>query len=911
MPAQRDEKKAVKVAGRWYPLFGVVEISQLGIFVRKFTVGDATADSDDYQSSLILTNFSGGIGIEDSDEGADTTRYWWGINDSRSPNMLTLPPLVTATKPAAASGTCYPVGVIGTQFYAAFDDDLYGWKSDNSGWHTTANDIVEPPVGKSILFDGRVFIPQGSSGHTYCTEMTANTGTLTDAQEADPKAQSFAIWNNNLYAIATDGVLWKLTQGADPATDWHEVENSAGVALTLHTGETPKTLVTYFDRQGSPTLWLITDRSAYMYYESAVEWRQSTIQFPPHPDFGRAAKVWRTGEDLWITAASDVVRQTTGNAIVPLGSGISRDQGVPKEFRGTIKDLEPEISTLYALMGGTLEVQTTIGYQAKWGTAGSGNTNFTNPGQVAIDASGNIYIADNGNSRIKKHQADGTYTSSITSGLGATTGVAVDASGNIYVVDSGNTRIKKFNSAFTQQWSVVNVGNTSGETYAGHIATDGTYVYASVINTLNSQHYIVRTLASTGSSVGIGVSVIGSSGTGDGQFNTPVGVATDGTYLYVVDQGNDRVQKFTTAGVFVTTWGSSGTGNGQFQTPVGVAINPVNGNVLVTDSGRDDVQEFTNTGVFVRKFAASGSGNGFVSDPTGIVVTADGASVYVAEQGNDRVQQFDYDTATAATNAYPSLLGWNGVGWHPFWAGTDTSDVPTWATVSATLDHYRLWWGMDDGNAYYLDLRRTFHNPRQGYLAGVDRFAETGYLLTSKFDASMLGFDKVASHVTVFADNATTDETITIEYSIDEGGWEPLGSVTTTGHTHISFGAAGRVFNTIQFRVTLARGSTVTNTPVLKALTLLFVKIPQNARSMIFTIVPSAADLGSYGNRTGQKMFTELDDLNDSREFFDVQYRGVTYEHCRIAGIRGHDNTADDGGQRTISIIGLPVGNAA
>lgn len=904
MPAERDEKKAVKIAGRWYPLFGTVDISQLGIFVRKFTVGDATADSDDYQSSLILTNFSGGIGIEDSDEGADTTRYWWGVIDSRSPNMLTLPPLVTATKPGAASGTCYPVGVIGTQFYAVFDDDLYGWKSDNTGWHTTANDIVEPPVGKSLLFDGRVFIPQGISGHTYCTETTAATGTLTDAQEADPKAQSFAIWNNNLYAIATDGVLWKLTQGADPASDWHEVENSAGFALTLHTGETPKTLVTYFDRQGAPTLWLVTDRSAYMFYESAVEWRQSNIQFPPHPDFGRAAKVWRTGEDLWITAASDVVRQTTGNAIVPLGSGISRDQGVPAEFRGTIKDLEPEISTLYALMGGTLEVQINIGYELKFGTNGSGTTNFANPAQISLDPSGNIYIADNGNSRIKKHTSTGTYTSSITSGLGAVTGVSVDSSSNIYVIDDGNNLIKKFNSSFTLQWSTINLAATN-EFVEGHITTDDTYVYAPIRH-ISGDCYIVKALASDGSYV----THWGSSGAGDGQFTAPVGIATDGTYVYVVDQGNDRVQKFTTSGVLVTKWGSSGTGNGQFQTPVGIAINSDNGNVLVTDSGRDDVQEFTGNGAFVRKFSASGSGDGFVNDPTGIVVTADGTGIYVADTGNDRIQRFDYDTTTAQLNAYPSIMGWNGVGWHPMWAADSFDYIPTWAAVSAPTSHYRLWWGMDDGNAYYLDLRRTFHNPRQGYLAGVDRFAESGYLLTSKFDASMLGFDKVASHVTVFADNATTDESITIEYSIDEGGWEPLGSVTSAGRTDISFGDAGRVFNAIQFRVTLARGSTVTNTPVLKALTLLFVKIPQNARSMIFTIVPSAKDTGSYGNRSGQTMFTELDDLNDSRAFFDVRYRGVTYAHCRIAGIRGHDNTADDGGQRTVSVIQLPVGVA-
>lgn len=902
MAAGRDTKKAVRINGAWYPLFGQVDISQLGIFVRKFTVGDATADSDDYQSSWILNNFSGGIGIEDSDEGADTTRFWFGIAASQSPNILTLPLLTTATKPSGASGTCYPVGVVGTQFYAAFGDDLYGWKSDNSDWHSTANNIVEPPVGKSLLFDGRMFIPQGANGHTYCTEATPGTGALTDAQKANPKAVSFATWNNNLYAIATDGVLWKLTQGADPAADWHEVENSAGDALTLHTGEIPKTLVTYFDRQGAPTLWLVTDRSAYMYYESAVEWRQSNIQFPPHPDFGRAAKTWRPGEDLWIAAASDVVRQTTGNAIVPLGSGISRDQGVPQQYRGVIKDLEPETSTLFALVGGVLETQTTVGYGSKFGSAGSGNTNFNNPQQIALDSSGNIYVADYGNDRIKKHDSSGAYVTELSdvSSAGGPTGVAVDSSGNIYYVmrNASIPRIKKCNSSFVDQWGedLQGVGNVSD--LGGYLAVSSSKLF----NTDPSNHKWFARNTSDGS----GVVSYGGSGTGDGQFTTPVGIATDGTHVYIVDQGNSRIQKFTTAGVFVAKWGSYGSSDGQFLTPVGIAVNPQTGTVLVADFARNDVQEFTASGVFLRRFASSGSGDGFVSGPTGIAVTADGASIYVADHGNDRIQRFAYSTTTSQLNAYPTLQGWNGTGWHGFWEGDSNAYIPTWAQVSATSTHYRLWWGMDDGYARYIDLRRTFHNPRQGFLAGVDRFAASGYLLTSKFDAGMMGFDKVASHVTIFADNASATETIGIEFSIDEGGWEPLGTVTSVGRTTLSFGAAGRAFNQIQFRISLARGSTVTATPILKALTLLFVKIPQNARSMVFTIQPSAGDIGSWG-RNGKAMFQELDDLNDSRAFFSVEYRGVTYDHCRIAGIRGHDNTADDGGQRVLSIIHLPV----
>src|SRR5207244_1331791 len=52
---------------------------------------------------------------------------------------------------------------------------------------------------------------------------------------------------------------------------------------------------------------------------------------------------------------------------------------------------------------------------------------------------------------------------------------------------------------------------------------------------------------------------------GDGQFNFPYGVATDGSgNVYVADDGNHRIQKFDASGTFLTAWGSDGSGNGQF-----------------------------------------------------------------------------------------------------------------------------------------------------------------------------------------------------------------------------------------------------------------------------------------------------------------------------------------------------------
>ena len=96
----------------------------------------------------------------------------------------------------------------------------------------------------------------------------------------------------------------------------------------------------------------------------------------------------------------------------------------------------------------------------------------------------------------------------------------------------------------------------------------------------------------------------GTYGTGDGEFNSPYGVATDGIHIYVTDTGNHRIQYFTMDGVYVGQWGSFGTGHSQFNNPKGICTDGMF--VYVVDSGNNRFQIFTMTGTFMATYGEYG-----------------------------------------------------------------------------------------------------------------------------------------------------------------------------------------------------------------------------------------------------------------------------------------------------------------
>ena len=288
-------------------------------------------------------------------------------------------------------------------------------------------------------------------------------------------------------------------------------------------------------------------------------------------------------------------------------------------------------------------------YVTQWGSAGTGDGQLSGPRGVAVDATGNVYVAESGNNRIQKFTSVGAYvtkwgsTGTGNGQFGNPTGVAVDSSGCVYVADYSNERIQKFTSAgtFVAKWGGSGHGDGQFSLPTGVAVDSSGYVYVADLGNNRIQKF---------TSVGAYVTKWGSTGTGDGQFNGPRSVAVDSSgYILVTETGNNRVQKFTSTGTFVAKWGSLGTGDGQFDFPTGVAADS-SGDVYVADWSNHRVQKFTSAGVFVTKWGSTGTGDGQFNFPMCVAVDSSD-DVYVSDYVNNRIQKFRVDSVFALSYA--------------------------------------------------------------------------------------------------------------------------------------------------------------------------------------------------------------------------------------------------------------------
>jgi len=272
---------------------------------------------------------------------------------------------------------------------------------------------------------------------------------------------------------------------------------------------------------------------------------------------------------------------------------------------------------------------------AVWGTKGSGPSQFLGPMGIDVGPEG-VYVTDQGNSRVQVFTENGDFVREIGKhgdAKGEFLSIArihVNGGGDLYVSED-NGRIQK----------IFEDGNV--RLYGGSGAGDGlfngacgiTVDYASgLIYVVDTKNCRVQKL----DQFGIFKGAFGTKGSGEGQFNSPTGIA--GTYgvFYVVDSGNSRIQEVSDDGAVRRVIGGPGDGAGELNEPMGVALD-LDGNVYVADTGHDRVVVFDSSGDFVTQWQVTGGSSAegrYVAD---IAVDGDG-NVYVIDTVQNYVQKF-------------------------------------------------------------------------------------------------------------------------------------------------------------------------------------------------------------------------------------------------------------------------------
>ena len=365
---------------------------------------------------------------------------------------------------------------------------------------------------------------------------------------------------------------------------------------------------------------------------------------------------------------------------------------------------------------GTISTVAGTGTRGYLGDGGAArNAWLDGPESVAVDAAGNLYIADTFNGRIRRVGTDGIITT--VAGVGSTgvysgdggpaknaavslpTDVAVDGAGNLYIADFGNSKIRVVTNGVIN--TVVGLGNsallTDGQA-AVNVRLEGP---TGVTVDRGGAIYFVEAGIGSGTGLALGdykvwkVSAAGVLTTlaGNGipnysgeavapaaaQLNAPSGVAVGANgVVYIADTLNQRVRAFTPGGPLTTLAGNGVAGfngevilprNALLNRPLGVAADAL-GNWYLADTANSRIREAQPGG---NLFTIAGNGNasyfgdgspatkGSVNQPEGVAVDLLG-NVYVADTLDHAVRKVTPDgvITTLAGNGNPGYSGDGG-----------------------------------------------------------------------------------------------------------------------------------------------------------------------------------------------------------------------------------------------------------
>lgn len=363
-------------------------------------------------------------------------------------------------------------------------------------------------------------------------------------------------------------------------------------------------------------------------------------------------------------------------------------------------------------------------YLGQFGSYGAGNGQLNYPDGIAVDALGNLYVADRFNHRVQKFDPRGTFLRAWGEGQSWTgappatasgalngwfnepIGVAIDPMGYVWVADSKNARVQKFDASGTFVMGVGSgtvwyaptaaptvVASASNGYFSNNLhdvvaGSDGSVYVADVSN------YRVVKVGSNGQLLqGIGngttwspptAAPAPSASSGNGSFNGGHALALDDEgNLYVAETANNRIQKFGRTGSYLTQFPHSNT-YGTLVAPFGRLLSSA-----PHTGATNGIDVLDQAGNVLSRFGSYGTGNGQFSNIRLMALAADG-TLLVSDQGNSRIQRFKGLTPANLVDAQGGLrLVGHRQPDAPTFAGSGTYDTPaidagvatTWGSV--------------------------------------------------------------------------------------------------------------------------------------------------------------------------------------------------------------------------------------
>ncbi|MEN6343127.1 MAG: 6-bladed beta-propeller [Methanospirillum sp.] len=290
---------------------------------------------------------------------------------------------------------------------------------------------------------------------------------------------------------------------------------------------------------------------------------------------------------------------------------------------------------------------------------------FDEPSDVAVGATGTIFVANTGYGEIVALSSAGAYQNSwLGDQIDDPYEIAVDSAGRVYALGTSpgpNDRIERYEQDGTDLGGWPTEYSPSGFTVdaAGQVWVAEPYDHR--VSVYSSSGSLLRRIQQPGSP--------------DAAIWNPNAIAVEpGGGIIVLDSGDlantgggptpfHRVKRFSSTGVPSTAWSGNGTGSGLGFRALDAACDS-RGRVVVADTGNDRVQVFSAQGTLLAQWGTTGSGTGQFHEPRGIGVDASGR-VYVADTGNDRVQVFAPPEVIVLTlpggSGLPTSTAGNGV----------------------------------------------------------------------------------------------------------------------------------------------------------------------------------------------------------------------------------------------------------